>query len=105
MTNKITDDVLTIYLKGEIDHHASQNIRQEIDELINRTRADKTVLNFRDVSFCDSSGIAIVLGRYKLIKSLGGELELSEVPEKIKKIFIMAGIEKMLKITDKGEKE
>ena len=57
--------ILTAYLDGEIDHHSAKNMRETIDAAIAELMPEMLVLDFKDVSFMDSSGIGLVMGRYK----------------------------------------
>ena len=58
----------------------------------------KVIFDFENVKFMDSAGIGLIIGRYKQIKSIGGKMELINVNEKIKKIFEMSGILKIINI-------
>ena len=103
ITHKYENGTLTVNLKGELDHHSVSHIRAETDELLTRFKPKEAVLDFGDVTFCDSSGIAYVMGRYRLISSSGGTMRLNRVPKKIMTIFTMAGLEKLVQITEKEE--
>ena len=74
---EVENGILKIFLCGEVDHHHAAEIRTCVDELIDRFLPKTVILDFEHVSFCDSSGIAIVLGRYKKMQSLGSDLFLS----------------------------
>lgn len=101
LAHTLSDDVLTVRLKGEIDHHTVPAVRTELDELIRKTNPIKTVMDFAAVTFCDSSGISLVMGRYRAMTAAGGILELRAVPEKIKLIFTMAGVDRHVKMVEK----
>ena len=96
----VNSDVLTVQLKGEIDHHTAGRMAKEADELIARYEPTLLILDFGNVTFSDSSGIAVVLGRYKKMKELGGQTELSSVPKGIKRIFSLAAVDKHVKIRE-----
>ena len=96
----VNSDVLTVQLKGEIDHHTAGRMAKEADELIARYEPTLLVLDFGNVTFSDSSGIAVVLGRYKKMKELGGQTELSSVPKAVKRIFTLAAVDKLVKIRE-----
>jgi len=83
---------LTVMIKGDIDHHSSVEIRTQTDELIFKYIPKKLILDFSQVTFCDSSGIAIVLGRYKLMKQYGGTVSLAKVNPQISRIFDLSGV-------------
>lgn len=86
---------LTARLYGEIDHHIAPRIRSEIDMKCESIRPAKLVLDFRAVSFMDSSGIGLIMGRYRCISLLGGRLEVVNIPPTLKKIFTLSGIESL----------
>ena len=96
-------DVLEFTVRGEIDHHSAVRIRTEMDELICQMRPNKTVLNLSGIEFMDSSGLGLIMGRYSLMKKLGGELTLRRPNPRIVKIFELAGMERMVKIEAEEE--
>ncbi|MBR3249573.1 MAG: anti-sigma factor antagonist [Clostridia bacterium] len=98
------DKLLMIELTEEIDQHTADKVRRKIDDEIERFIPRKVVFDFSNISFMDSSGIGMVLGRYKLIKMLGGELELINVHKTTKKIFDMSGVSRIIKIAEQEEK-
>ena len=69
-------DTVTALLTGEIDHHGASRLRETIDDSVRRTCPRLLVLDFGGVEFMDSSGIGIVLGRYRLMQDMGGKLAL-----------------------------
>ena len=87
---------IIVYLDGEIDHHSASLIRVSIDDAIIHKKPSVLVLDFGNVTFMDSSGIGLVMGRYKLMKNLSGEVIIENAPRTIKKVMRMAGIEKLL---------
>ncbi|MBQ1545911.1 MAG: anti-sigma factor antagonist [Clostridia bacterium] len=86
------DGELTAYLSGEIDHHASRGIRQVIDGEIERNHPSVLSLDFRNVRFMDSSGIGLIMGRYRLIKMTGGVVRLENVPPPLERIIALSGV-------------
>ena len=89
---------LTVYLRGELDHHVAAGIRQQIDQAIDRDAPVVLVLDFGQVSFMDSSGIGLVMGRYRLMKTLGGTVKLQNVPRHHFRVMQMAGLDKFLEV-------
>lgn len=85
--------VLTAKLSGEIDHHLAPSIRDEIDACCERLRPARLVLDFGGVSFMDSSGIGLIMGRYRTVSLIGAKLEIIHIPPTLKKIFVISGIE------------
>lgn len=92
---EINGRVLTAYLEGEIDHHTARNMREIIDTSIKAAAPEMLVLDFRDVTFMDSSGIGLVMGRYKELSNIGGELHITNTTPHITKVMKLAGIERL----------
>ncbi len=86
---------LIVYLHGEIDHHTAKGMRAQIDERVERVHPVSLQLDFREVSFMDSSGIGLVMGRYKLMQSIQGSLQVVNLPLHIKKVMTLAGLDKL----------
>lgn len=99
----IKDKLLIFEITEEIDHHVVERLRKRIDYEIQRIIPRKVVLDFNKVNFMDSAGIGFVLGRYKIINNFGGVLELKNVNNKLKRIFEMSGIHKIISIIDDCE--
>ena len=93
-----TGETLYILLDGEIDHHESATVREQLDELIFEERPRELVFDFSKIRFMDSSGLGLVLGRYRIIKELGGTAKIVGASEQIEKIFKMSGVDKIVKI-------
>jgi stage II sporulation protein AA (anti-sigma F factor antagonist) len=92
----IDEKSVTAYISGEIDHHNAAKLRNDIDEAVESAYPEYLVLDFGGVTFMDSSGIGLVMGRYKLMKDLSGTVIIENAPKSIKKVMRMAGIEKLL---------
>ncbi len=92
----IDEKSVTAYISGEIDHHNAAKLRNDIDEAIENAYPEFLVLDFGGVTFMDSSGIGLVMGRYKLMKNLSGTVVIENAPNAIKKVMRMAGIEKLI---------
>ena len=92
------NDVVTAKLQGEIDHHTAAGMRQAIDAVIERGSPSLLVLDFKAVTFTDSSGLALILGRYKLMKAIGGNVELCELSPSVRKIINLGGLERLVTI-------
>ncbi len=96
---------LWLGLKGELDHHGARAgmsiIKNRIEELVPRD----CLLDLRDVSFMDSSGIAVILKTYKLMTELGGRLWIENVPQQPMKVIDAAGIDRLVGISELSLKE
>ncbi len=88
----IDKNKLTVYLHGEIDHHGAAMVRAEIDTRILKFMPKLAVINFSKVTFMDSSGIGLVLARYKLCADCGISLYVEGVDKHTSKILSLAGI-------------
>ncbi len=95
-----SNEILIAYLTGELDHHCASGIRQKIDNAVNEYKPSLLVLDFSDVGFMDSSGIGLIMGRYKLIHELGGSLHVVNVSEQAHKVMTLAGLENLATITE-----
>ena len=84
---------LTAKLSGEIDHHWAGILREKIDEHIQATRPAVTLLDFSAVTFMDSSGVGLILGRYTLARELGDTVVVQNVPKDIRRMLALAGID------------
>ncbi len=85
-------EIVIVYLSGEIDHHTAKEVRERIDASITLNKPRHLILDYENVSFMDSSGIGLVLGRYRIISSYKGTLEVRNVSPHTKKLFELAGI-------------
>lgn len=93
---------LTVSLTGEIDHHNASVLRIESDEAIQRCLAPTVTLDFGNVTFMDSSGIGFVLGRYRIVESYGGSIEVINLSNRLYNMMKLAGLEKLMKLKMKG---
>lgn len=96
----------TLYcdLEGEIDHHTALPIRLHIDEKIEICRPKTLILDFSNVTFMDSSGIGLVMGRYKLLNEFGGELHVTGLSNNSYKVMRLAGLDRIAVIKKGGSK-
>ncbi len=97
-TSFVQDKHLTIALAGEIDHHAAREIMRAVADKIDAYLPSLCCLDFREVSFMDSSGIAVVLNAIRRMRELGGNLELTNVPPQPMRVLKTAGIEKLMEL-------
>lgn len=94
------DKTLLVEITEEIDHHAAEKLRRKIDESITRYMPRKVVFDFNKVSFMDSAGIGMIIGRYKMVNMIGGTVQMKNVRTSIRKIFEMSGVAKIIPIID-----
>lgn len=95
---KVKGKVLIVFLEGELDHHSAGEVRVKIDDRIDRFNIDKVIFDFSEVTFMDSSGIGVIVGRYKRILVRDGKIAIAAVNKSIKRIFDLSGIFKIIKV-------
>lgn len=96
---------VTVKLSGEIDHHSIRDIREEIDKMLDQTGAVNVAFDMTDVNFMDSSGIGLLMGRYKRVRSYGGQVIIIGATPSVKRILKMSGIGDIMIMVDKMEDE
>ena len=89
---KKEDKQLLFKLEEDIDEYAVQKIRRKLDNEIERYMPKEIIFDFNNVSFMDSAGIGLIIGRYKLANMLGGKVEIANINTPVRKIFEMSGI-------------
>ena len=87
--------VLIVNLGGDLDHHVTEMIRDEIDRKINGQKVHTITFNFRNVGFMDSAGIGLILGRYKKIRDVG-KIYVAGINESIDRILLISGLHKII---------
>lgn len=83
---------LAAYLTGEIDHHAAQALRREIDAQIDARMPELLTMDFSGVTFMDSSGVGLILGRGRQMSGLGGQLVVQNAPDTVRRMLDLAHI-------------
>ena len=94
---------LIVKLYGEIDHHFTEDIRDKIDREFKKQNCNNIILDFEDINFMDSSGIGMIIGRYKLIKEKNGKIYAFGLKDNAKRIFNMSGLNKLITCFDTKE--
>lgn len=95
---------VTVAVSGEIDHHNAAIIRYEADEAIQSALAPNVRIDFGEVTFMDSSGIGFVMGRYRIVNSYGGNVEVVNLTDRIYSMMKLAGLDKLVTLRKKTEK-
>ena len=98
MKYEVQENCLTIFLPGELDHHNAEEIRKRSDYLIDQNHIRYVIFDFTDTTFMDSSGIGVIMGRYKRIYMLGGEVCAVHTSERMKKLLTMSGVTRIMQI-------
>jgi stage II sporulation protein AA (anti-sigma F factor antagonist) len=98
------DGSCRFFLHGELDHHSVKEIREVIDGKLIDYRPLKVILDLHEVSFSDSAGLGLILGRYTRVRDYGGSLTLVNVSEDFMKILRLAGADRFLTIEQSKKK-
>ena len=102
LTSFLQDKRLMIALKGDIDHHGAQDVMRVLGNKIDLYLPAVCVLDFRDVTFMDSSGIAIIISCIRRMRELRGEVIVENVPPQPMKVLRASGLEQIVKIEERG---
>ena len=92
VTIESSGNLVIAYLYGEIDHHTAVDIRDKIDNALSFIKPQHLILDFKNVTFMDSSGIGLVMGRYRLLMNFHAGLEIRNVTKQTKKLMELAGL-------------
>ena len=101
--NRFKKDIMIVDIKGELDHHNAEEIRTRIDDWIDRFNCRKVILNLSGVTFMDSSGIGVVIGRYRKLSLKKGVICVTEINDTIKRVFNLSGLFKIVHYYEKLE--
>ncbi len=88
---------ITACLDGELDHHSAIQTRESLDKLIAKYKDTDLVLDLKNLSFMDSSGLGVIIGRYKKLKSSGHNLYVKNASRQIDKVFNVSGLYSIIK--------
>lgn len=100
LTSFLQDRTLTIVLTGEIDHHCAKQYIQSISAKVEAYTPQVCILDFQEVTFMDSSGIAVVINTLRNMTKLDGKLEISGLGQQPMKVFRASGIDKLVNIKE-----
>lgn len=100
---EVKQKVLCIRLSGELDHHSAESLRENVNQAIENYQIQHLVLNLEQLTFMDSSGLGVILGRYKQIKQKNGEMVVCAISPAVKRLFEMSGLFKIIRL-DESEK-
>ncbi|MBR6676172.1 MAG: STAS domain-containing protein [Clostridia bacterium] len=89
-------ETLWAHIRGEIDHHSAKSIREAIDTLLASSAPEALILELSGVTFMDSSGLGLVLGRYTKATEAGIAFSVTGATERITKMFDMAGLDRII---------
>ncbi len=101
---KVIDNYLMIRMPSEIDHHKSVQISTKADRYIVSQNVGNVVFDFERTTFMDSSGIGIIVGRYKKISCFGGKVYVINADDRIRRLLMLSGLQNMVQIVSGREK-
>ncbi len=93
-------DALVIKIKGELDHHCSKQVREGIDKLLCDGTISDLIFDFEKLQFMDSSGIGVIMGRYKLLQERNGRVFVRNMSNQVKRVFNVSGLYRIIEILD-----
>lgn len=93
-----TGNTLKVKIPAEVDHCFADAVREEVDRRLQMEDISTLEFDFKKTEFMDSSGIGLLMGRYKLMRALGGTVRITHAGERIKKILVLSGIHKIIPI-------
>ena len=100
LTSYLQDGNLTIELTGEIDHHCAKKYMQAISAKIEAYTPRVCILDYQDVVFMDSSGIAVVINALRCMAKIEGKLILTDISTQPMRVFRASGIDKLVEIKE-----
>lgn len=104
MLRSIRDgDKLLVGLDGELDHFCAQSVRRELDGFLDDPRIRHLILDFSCLTFMDSSGIGVILGRYRILRERGGSVSVIHMNPQVARIFYMSGLSKVIRQLDQKQ--
>ena len=92
LTHEMNRGTLVIHLKGDLDHHSAEEMRGEMDRLLCDTSIHRVVLDMSGLGFMDSSGIGLIIGRYKILKKRGGQMAIRSGNRRVDRILQLSGL-------------
>ncbi|SHH25369.1 anti-sigma F factor antagonist [Tepidibacter thalassicus] len=100
---KIDHRNLIVKLHGELDHHIAEDVREEIDIAIEQNSIKNVIFDFKDINFMDSSGVGVVIGRYRKVSKTGGKVVAINLNKHVKRIFDLSGMNKIIGVYNNYE--
>jgi stage II sporulation protein AA (anti-sigma F factor antagonist) len=97
---QVQENCLTIFLPHELDHHNAEEIRRESDHLIIRNHIRYIIFDFAETDFMDSSGIGLVMGRFREMELIGGKVRAVHVGERMRRILVMSGVTRVIEVEE-----
>ena len=103
MEYQVQENCLTIFLPREMDHHNAESVKKSADAIIEKEHIKYVIFDFEQTDFMDSSGIGVIMGRYRTICLIGGEVWAVHTNSRIRKILTMSGVTKIMQIYEEEQ--
>lgn len=100
---EVNERTMVIRLREDLDHHNAVYIREMADSFLEKYPIDRIIFDFQGVEFMDSSGIGVIMGRYKQMSYVGGSVYVCGIGKNVDRIFQMSGLYKLVKLLDETE--
>lgn len=100
---EVIGNCLVIHAGKEIDHHSAACIREQADDCIMKNKVKNVIFDFGKTEFMDSSGIGVIMGRYRMVKNIGGKVGIVDAGERVKRIVLLSGLHKVVHTYDSLE--
>lgn len=94
------NESITAVLAGELDHYTALDVRAQLDEILSDPRIIHMTLDLRNLSFMDSSGIGVLLGRLRVLQVRGGTLSVCHLQPSVRKLFMLTGMHRVIQIIE-----
>jgi stage II sporulation protein AA (anti-sigma F factor antagonist) len=98
ITTEIKQRTLIVRVEGELDMHVADMFRTTVEEALDKNGVKNLILSLADVTFIDSSGLGVILGRYKRISQQGGKMSAVQLQPQVEKIFELSGLLRIMKL-------
>lgn len=96
-TYEVCGSNMIVHLPKELDHHNSRNLKRDTEQILDAAFINKIIFDFSNTDFMDSSGIGVLLGRYKKMSVIGGAVAVYGVNARVKRLLTMSGIYKIIR--------
>jgi|SRR5690554_4993769 len=97
MDIRIYHDTLIVKIQGELDHHTAEEIRNKLDNELENNNIINILFDFSDLKFMDSSGIGVLMGRYKRISQRNGQAGVYQINPQVRRVFEISGLLRIFK--------
>lgn len=95
--------LLVEFTATELDHHIATYVRENVDEIIVRKNIKNIIFDFKNIKFMDSSGIGVIIGRYKKIANKNGKVSMINMNSRVEKVFNLSGMSKIISVYNSYE--